>query len=171
MKHIFNHVGYILLLVLLTIIAPTPFVAAAKGNEVAVRQQNMSTIRTVEVVDSKNKQVNINVAHSFAVQNEQQLGQVKSTSRNKRILITLLAMVSVVFLYLNLVATSDNARYCSNCLYSGPMKPVKLVNNCNLNSFLMFSVKFVPILQYVYPSGVRYICPVCNRTSKNRPVL
>ncbi|MEI6305826.1 MAG: hypothetical protein WCP33_03295 [Deltaproteobacteria bacterium] len=171
MKHIFNHIGYILLVVVLTVIAPTRFVAAANGDEVAVRQQNMSTTSTVEVVDSTNDQVKINVARNFADQNEQQVGQIKSTSRNKRILLTLLAMGSVVFLYLNLVATGDNARYCYNCLYSGPMKPVKLANNGNLNSVLMFIVKFLPIFQYVYPRSVRYICPVCNRTSKSRPVV
>jgi hypothetical protein len=171
MKHIFHHIGYILLVVVLTVIAPTPFATAANGDEVAVRQQNMSTISTVEVVDSKNDLVKINVARNFADQNEQQVGLIKSTSRNKRILLTLLAMFSVVFLYLNLVATGDNARYCYNCLYSGPMKPVKLANNGLVNSFLMFIVKFLPIFQYVYPRSVRYICPVCNRTSKSRPVV
>jgi hypothetical protein len=104
---------------------------------------------------------------SFATQNERAAFLKKNKSKTKRIIFGACLIALVVFVFINIMAVSANARICSSCGYTGRMKAVTLSEKPSVNTFLIFLVTFFPVFLYYYSERGRFLCPHCHRTSKN----
>jgi hypothetical protein len=104
---------------------------------------------------------------NFAAQNERAASKVNNKPKTKRIIFGVCLFVLLVFVFINIIAVSANARICRNCDYTGSMNAVTLSRKPSVNSLLIFLVKFFPVLLYYYGERGRFMCPLCRRTSTN----
>jgi len=104
---------------------------------------------------------------NFAVQDERAASLGKSKPKTNRIIFGACLIALMVFVFINIMAVSANARICSTCGYTGSMKAVTLSEKPLVNSLLIFLVTFFPVLLYYYSERGRFLCPHCRRTSKN----
>jgi len=106
-------------------------------------------------------------ARNFSTQNEQAVAFGKTKPKTKRIIFGACLIALMVFVFVNIMAVSANARICSTCGYTGSMKAVTLSEKPLVNSLLIFLVTLFPVLLYYYSERGRFLCPHCRRTSKN----
>jgi hypothetical protein len=106
-------------------------------------------------------------ASILATHNKQAVASVKTKPKKKKIILAVVLISMIAITFINLISSSDNARFCTNCHYSGGMKAVSLSENQYLNSLLIFLVKVFPVLLYYYSERARFTCPRCHEISMN----
>ena len=106
-------------------------------------------------------------ASDFADRNDKAVASAKAKPKTKKIIIGVILISIVVFIFINLIAASDNARFCTNCHYSGRMKIISISKKHYLDSLIILLANVFPIFLYYYSERARFLCPRCNRTSTN----
>ena len=103
----------------------------------------------------------------FASSNEKQVEALKAKPKTKRIILGAVLIAIVAMFAVNLISFGSNARFCTNCGYSGSMKAVTLTAGPFLDAVVKLLVSLFPVLLYYYAERGRFICPKCGRTSAN----
>ena len=133
------------------------------------QQGNMSSSTTGVVTGTKENvgKRDTSAASDFADRNGKAVASAKAKPKTKKIIIGVILISIVAFIFINLIAASDNARFCTNCHYSGRMKIISISKKHYLDSLIILLANVFPVLLYYYSRRARFICPQCNRTSTN----
>lgn len=155
---------------LFTAVMVVPCVSHAGVNE-SRYPDNLGNISAShgDVIDSKETvlQKHTSVSGNFATRNEQGVASSKNCPKTKKVILGAILISIMVFTLINLLSAGYNTRICSNCGYAGSMTAVTLSKNQFVNSWLIFLVRFFPVVLYCYSERGRFLCPECRRTSAN----